>query len=100
MPNHLHGILMIVGATPASPCTSAIPRGPASRSISAVVGSFKSSVTRRINTLRNTPGAPVWQRNFYDRVVRSESELTRIREYIATNPARWMDDPENPGNHA
>ena len=46
--------------------------------------------------MRNSPGAPVWQRNYYEHVIRNESELTRIREYIANNPLQWSLDRENP----
>ncbi|MCE2438139.1 MAG: hypothetical protein J4F39_01795 [Candidatus Latescibacteria bacterium] len=57
---------------------------------------FKSAATKRINALRGTPGAQVWQRNYYEHVIRSESALDRIRRYIANNPAGWSVDPENP----
>jgi putative transposase len=46
--------------------------------------------------LRETPGVPVWQRNYYEHVVRDENELHRIREYIANNPLQWEVDRENP----
>jgi len=64
--------------------------------LSTIVGSFKSASSRLINTLRGTPGAPLWQRGFYDHVVRNDDDLARIREYIATNPLRWSLDEENP----
>ncbi len=106
MPNHVHGIISIVdaaivdnvGATHASPLKSASslpPRGPKQKSIGAIVGSFKSAVTKRINEYRNTPGAPVWQRNYYEHIIRNEESLNRIRQYIADNPARWTFDREN-----
>jgi REP element-mobilizing transposase RayT len=60
------------------------------------VQSFKSVSARRINALRGTPGAPVWQRNYYEHVVRDEHDLARIREYIRTNPARWDQDSLHP----
>jgi hypothetical protein len=46
--------------------------------------------------MRGTPGAAVWQRNYYEHVVRADEELTRIREYIVNNPAQWAMDRENP----
>ena len=52
--------------------------------------------TKRINELRGTPGATVWQRNYYEHIIRDEEELNRVRQYIADNPARWQQDPENP----
>jgi REP element-mobilizing transposase RayT len=57
---------------------------------------FKSISARRINLQRGTPGAPVWQRNYHERVVRDERALDVIREYIVGNPAGWDDDPERP----
>jgi putative transposase len=50
-----------------------------------------------INGLRGTPGIPVWQRNYYEHVVRHEDDLDRIRRYIQDNPRRWAFDRDNPG---
>ncbi|GIV52421.1 MAG: hypothetical protein KatS3mg038_2942 [Candidatus Kapaibacterium sp.] len=69
---------------------------PVHGSIPTIVRSFKSAATRYINILRGTPGAPVWQRNYYEHIIRNEDALNRIREYIATNPLRWQLDRENP----
>ena len=71
-------------------------RPPERGSLSAVIGAFKSAATKGINALRGTPSAPVWQRGFYERIIRNEDELTRVREYIRDNPAKWQDDPNNP----
>ena len=96
MPNHLHGIVMIteqdVGATGGSP----FPSGPSNHSLGAFIAGFKSAVTTRINRLRGTPEARIWQRNYYEHVIRDEESLDRIREYILNNPAQWEFDPENP----
>jgi len=95
MPNHIHGVVFInggVGATGRSPLHS----GPLRRSLGAFVAGFKSVVTKRVNELRATPGAPVLQRNYYEHIVRGENELNRIREYIANNPLQWEIDRENP----
>ncbi len=108
MPNHVHGIIWIVddnddnddvGATrrvAPTPTATVIPRGPVSGSIGAIVGQFKSAVARRINALRGTPGASVWQRNYYEHIIRNNEALNRIRQYIADNPIRWELDHENP----
>ena len=72
------------------------PRVVGKRSLAAMVRTFKSVATQRINAVRCTPGAAVWQRNYYEHIVRSEAELHRIREYIANNPAKWQLDRENP----
>jgi REP-associated tyrosine transposase len=96
MPNHIHGIVNItdvdVGATGRSPLRS----GPPARSLGAFVAGFKSAVTKRLNNLRHTPGAPVWQRNYYEHIVRDDGELLRVREYILNNPLDWETDRENP----
>jgi REP element-mobilizing transposase RayT len=60
------------------------------------VQNFKSNTTREINRLRQTRGIPVWQRNYYERVIRNDAELDRIRLYIQDNPRRWAEDEENP----
>ena len=65
-------------------------------SLGTIIGSFKSGVTRHINELRGMPGAKVWQRNYYERIIRNEDELNRIREYISNNPANWDTDEHNP----
>ncbi len=54
-----------------------------------VVRGFKTYSGRRVNAMRGTPGTAVWQRGFYEHVVRNEEDLNRIREYIAENPLRW-----------
>jgi REP element-mobilizing transposase RayT len=63
-----------------------------------VVRGFKGAVTTRINLRRGTPGVLVWQRNYYEHVIRNENDMTRIRAYIADNPAGWADDENNPAN--
>ena len=71
------------------------PTGPVPGSIGAIMAQFKSNVTKRINRFRNNPGCPVWQRNYFERVIRNENELSRAREYIANNPLKWSLDSEN-----
>jgi putative transposase len=57
-----------------------------------VIQNLKSITARRINRQRGTPGTRVWQRNYWERVIRNEAELARIRQYVADNPLRWQDD--------
>ena len=57
---------------------------------------FKSASTKRINKYRDTPGIPVWQRNYWDHIIRDENDLNQIREYIMNNPLQWALDNENP----
>ena len=60
------------------------------------MGGFKASVSSLENKLNGTEGISTWQRNFYDHIIRDEDDYLRIREYIETNPVRWLFDPENP----
>ena len=59
---------------------------------------FKSSITKIVNQIRNTPGYPVWQRNYYEHVIRNEDDLNRVRQYIIDNPMKWLEDENNPAN--
>jgi putative transposase len=61
-----------------------------------LIGAFKTVSTKQINKIRLTPDLPLWQRNYYEHVVRNDDELNRIREYILQNPLQWELDPENP----
>ncbi|MGQ9828175.1 MAG: transposase, partial [Roseiflexus sp.] len=79
--------------TDAKPTTSMINVMPGS--IGAIVRAFKSATTKRINESRHTPGAPVWQRNYYECIIRDERALECIRAYIIANPLRWALDREN-----
>ncbi|MDW8289818.1 MAG: transposase [Armatimonadota bacterium] len=109
MPNHLHGIVWIVetatvGADGCPPIDRRPPHGGAHvraplqrrpRSLSSFIAGFKSATTARINAVRATPGEPLWQRNYYEHIIRDEARLNRIREYILLNPLRWHLDYEN-----
>lgn len=97
MPNHIHGIIVIndnpTGRGTARPAPTTEQFGkPVSGSIPTIIRSFKSAVTKNINELRNTPGIFVWQRNYYEHIIRDAAELNRIRNYIIENPLKWMDD--------
>ncbi|MBZ0258850.1 transposase [bacterium] len=108
MPNHIHGIIQIQnpalsrGATCCAREESSIYQSNQkhlnSNSLSTIIRSFKSAVTRKINLLFNTSGATFWQRSYYEHIIRNEAELERIREYIATNLFRWDTDKNNPKN--
>jgi putative transposase len=99
MPNHLHGILLIVeedvnraGTGEMQGKATGAPPG----SLGAIVGSYKSITTRMVNALRRTPGELVWQRNYYEHIIRNEDEWEAIRSYIRNNPPQWELDRENP----
>jgi putative transposase len=113
MPNHVHGIItindpVVVGAGPrARPKHRAVtgqPQGVApTYSLPDVVHRLKSLTTTRyrqgVLKMGWRPFAgTVWQRNYYERVIRDADEMNRIREYIATNPAHWAQDENNPVN--
>ena len=56
------------------------------------------NTAKRINILRKSPGHPVWQRNYYERIIRDDAEFDALRSYIDGNPGRWAEDPDNPAN--
>jgi len=64
-------------------------------SLSEMVRAFKTFSARRINEIQNTPGKPIWQPRFYDRIIRNGQELNRIRKYIVENPKEWKRDRNN-----
>jgi len=82
MPNHVHGIITLIGSN---------------HPLTEIVRGFKSFSARRINLVRDEQGRPVWQRNYYEHIIRDEIEFRRIFDYIETNPARWKEDRENVG---
>ena len=61
-----------------------------------IVAYFKYQTTKSINQMREMPGARFWQRNYWEHVIRDETDLNRIRRYIQTNPLRWVDDQLHP----
>ena len=100
MPNHFHAVVFImhlndddfaVGATGRSPLQSNHnpSTGPRPKSLSSLIAGFKSAVITNINHFRGIPGAKLWQRNYYDRIIRDEDGLNRIREYIIYNLLKW-----------
>jgi putative transposase len=92
MPNHVHGIIIIQDLRRVGPRPTPTKRHP----LSEIVRAFKSYSSRKINEHRHLPGIPVWQRGYYEHVIRSEEEFTRIGEYILFNAAKWETDRENP----
>jgi putative transposase len=107
MPNHIHGIIVITdvgardneardnGARCIAPLQSAAPTrqfGPlTAQSLSTIVGTFKAAVTRRVNRQHDNT-APIWQRNYYEHIIRSEARLDQIRQYVAINATKWAED--------
>lgn len=116
MPNHLHGIVIInehinlfsdrnmseqktfgEGSRDVLGARNA-PLRQEPNSISSFVAGFKSAATKRINLLRDNRDIPIWQRNYYESIIRDEQSLIAIREYIRNNPCQWQKDPDNPVN--
>ena len=103
MPNHFHGIIFLVGAGPrACPPESGQPQGVApTMPLPDVVHRFKTLTTSRYadgvkQSRWSRFSGRLWQRNYYEHIIRDEASLNRIRQYIADNPARWEFDPDNP----
>jgi len=105
MPNHMHGIIEIVdckGTTHRAPTDNRFTTHraptveqfgkPTSNTIPTIIRGYKSAVTKQINILQNQPGVPVWQRNYYEHIVRNEKSYLIISEYIMNNPFTWRDD--------
>jgi len=100
IPNHFHAILCLTDYPPRlrnkkkrdanqlQPC-----------SVGSIVNNFKSMVTKRINLVRHTLGEKVWQRGYYDRLIRDEQELEAVRQYIRNNPDRWAENEDNLDEH-
>ena len=110
MPNHFHGVIFILSdgiarnndaksnsndpdeGAASSARTKDRARRPA---LGKIMRSFKSISAIRINEILGRKGQPVWQRNYFERIVRRGKDLGDVRRYIAENPERWMDDQEN-----
>ena len=107
MPNHAHGTILIRGVESllnvgAQQCCAPTPDEQDNPhkinvkpgSLGAIIRSFKSAVSYRINKEHHITS--IWQRNYYERIIRNEREMDAIWEYIENNPAAWADDDENP----
>ncbi len=110
MPNHMHGIIEINDSTRRGTMPRALvhrdikDKGtcqrapterfgkPTSNTIPTIVRGFKSTVTKQINIIRDTPGQSVWQRSYYEHIIRNEKSYNRISEYIWCNPGKWLKD--------
>jgi REP element-mobilizing transposase RayT len=112
MPNHIHAIVWIKGEGsyrihPGTWKQDTIRRGgqlptPTDgikfETLSNIIGAFKTMAATRINNLRGLIGVPVWQKSFYDRVIRNNHELEYIQKYIQHNPVKWAEDRDNPSS--
>jgi len=117
MPNHLHGIIIFKnnrrGGVPPPNKTECLmqeietPRSagmggetPPLRmpTLGQAVAFYKYRTTKLNNEISGAPGRKIWQRDYYDHIIRNEKELDAIRKYIAENPAKWAEDKDNPDN--
>lgn len=119
MPNHFHGIVFlldVVGATRPGLTKahfgkislphettdgmngSPLPRGPQPKSLGAIMAQFKSRVTKRLWKTPSLNGTPIWQRNYWEHIIRNEQDLKNKSDYIESNPMLWDEDDENPIN--
>ncbi len=106
MPNHMHGIFVLHNTQTVEHNTQMgdhkdRPYGTLPGTVGRVVQAFKSITTHEYTRGVKQCGWPrfkgkIWQRNYYEHVIRSDGELNRIRKYIAENPAQWALDRENP----
>ena len=93
MPNHIHGII-VVGNNVGNRHACSLQKRQY-QIIPVTVGSYKSAVARNIRQIKSNIPKFVWQKSFYDHVIRDEISLNRIREYIRNNPLQWDADVEN-----
>lgn len=106
LPAAPHGPVFNVGAALAPPQLyvesdkGMINQGAASSTptLGAIMRAFKSISAISVNRMIARSGRPVWQRNYYEHIIRSEDDLAAVRQYIADNPMKWEHDKENPAN--
>ena len=111
MPNHMHGISVITNGRGTAEnrndydgeSSRRVPtregfQKPVKGSIPTIIRSYKSAVAYRINLIRRTQGISVWQRNYWEHIIRNQQDLQNKTDYIEANPILWDDDDENPIN--
>ena len=104
MPNHVHGIIVIAEQqnninnnqllTAQTNFQTSLPNGTKAGSLGAILQNFKSVSTRQVNRITRNSGT-IWQRNYYEQIIRDEQAYNNIRRYIIENPLTWEDDEEN-----
>jgi REP element-mobilizing transposase RayT len=94
MPNHIHGIVVIEKSKGRTEVTET--ENVRNAHLGQIIAYFKYQSTKQINGIRGLPGVRIWQRNYYEHIIRNEDVLNRAREYIIDNPASWDKDRENP----
>lgn len=98
MPNHVHGILKLTALKVVQ--DNLLPpestNGTKSSSIGAIMQNFKSVSSRKLRQYASNPAEPIWQRNYYEHVIRNAEELAQIQNYICNNPLTWQEDKLRP----
>ncbi len=94
MPNHIHGIILLDICSDEENYRRKIEMAP--RPLGEIVRGFKARVTVTLNRFRKSPRTKIWQRNYYEHIIRDYKTLNVIREYIINNPQQWALDRENP----
>jgi putative transposase len=100
MPNHVHGIIIITDRVmvvdPVGAGFEPAPTGNAKRhGLPEIIRAFKTFSARKINETRNARDRPVWQRNYYEQIIRNDNSYETIRQYTLENPLHWVQDEEN-----
>jgi putative transposase len=110
MPNHFHAIMVITdkpnsddshgkGGSRTALTTNLQNPIIKQKPLGRLIGAFKTVSTKKINILREAPGTTLWQRNYYEHIIRNQDAMDKIREYIVNNPLSWHLDqlyPDNP----
>jgi putative transposase len=96
MPNHFHGIIRIEDPGGGGSRAAAAEEPIKIKPLGQIIGAFKTVSTKRTNLLRGTPSQALWQNNYSEHILRGPDDLARAQEYIANNPARWLQDSEYP----
>jgi len=104
MPNHAHGIIVITDNRRGAAMLRPYDDNPNPHkinvkpgSLGAIVRSYKSAVSYRINKEYNATG--IWQRNYYEHIIRNDKDLQNKTDYIEANPSLWDEDDNNPRNN-
>jgi REP element-mobilizing transposase RayT len=116
MPNHMHGIMVVFDvpcrgevSSPMMGTNRLMMKGGVTpplqkHTLGQIIAYFKYQTTKQINQIRGASKEGkvtlplLWQRNYYEHVIRNEDDMNTIREYIINNPLRWGDDENNPVN--
>jgi len=89
MPNHLHGVIIIVdGAICKGEVTSPL-RGAGKHTLGQILAYYKYQTTKSINEFDKFPSRKIWQRNYYEHIIRNEKSYEKIEKYIIENPLYW-----------